>query len=201
MSGRGSRGGRGSTSAPPDSRITRAMLRVLNQKTLSQLCWLSYALSAMGEFADVANRDATLGFTECAELVGTVQSDVPRTIQEERASPDTAKWNAADEREMKRLNDRKVYNLVPRSADLRKGSASSPSGCLNARPTAPSRDVSWPRAGTKISDSTAAARTLRCAGPRACEWWRASPWSSTSFSTRWMFLPLSCTRTSKNKCS
>ena len=45
-----------------------------------------------------------------------MQPDVPLTIQEARASPDAAKWNAAAEREMKSLNDRKVYNLVPRSA-------------------------------------------------------------------------------------
>ncbi|CAB1113015.1 unnamed protein product [Ectocarpus sp. CCAP 1310/34] len=61
-------------------------------------------------------RDATLGFTEYAYTVGGEQPDVPRTIQEARASPDTTKWNAAAEREMKSLSDRKVYKLVPRSA-------------------------------------------------------------------------------------
>ena len=116
VSGRGSRGGRGSMSAPPDTRITRAISRVPNQKTLSELRRLSYAFPAMGEFPDVAHRDATLGFTEYAYAVGAVQPDVPRTIQEARASPDAAKWNAAAEREMKSLNDRKVYKLVPRSA-------------------------------------------------------------------------------------
>ncbi|CAN0444191.1 unnamed protein product [Pylaiella littoralis] len=70
----------------------------------------------MGEFPDVAHRDATLGFTEYAYTVGGVQPDVPRTIQEARASPDATKWNAAAEREMKSLSDRKVYKLVPRSA-------------------------------------------------------------------------------------
>eukprot|EP00752_Nemacystus_decipiens_P018060 g16192.t1 len=70
----------------------------------------------MGEFPDVAHRDATLGFTEYAYAVGGVQPNVPRTIQEARASPDAAKWQAAAEREMKSLSDRKVYELVPRSA-------------------------------------------------------------------------------------
>ena len=70
----------------------------------------------MGEFPDVAHTDATLGFTEYAYAVGAVQPDVPRTIQEARASPDAAKCNAAAEREMKSLNDGKVYKLVPRSA-------------------------------------------------------------------------------------
>ena len=70
----------------------------------------------MGEFPDVAHRDASLGFTEYAYAVGGVQPDVPRTIQEARASPDAAKWQAAAEREMKSLSDRKVYQLVPRSA-------------------------------------------------------------------------------------
>ena len=116
MSGCGSRGGRGSMSAPPDTRITRAITRVPNQKTLSELRQLSYAFLAMGEIPDVAHRDATLGFTEYAYAVGAVQPDVPRTIQEARASPDGAKWNAAAKREMKSLNDRKVYKLVPRSA-------------------------------------------------------------------------------------
>ena len=116
MSGRGSRGGRGSMSVPPDTRITGAILRVPNQKTLSELRRLSYAFPAMGEFPNVAHMDATLGFTEYAYAVGAVQPDVPRTIQEARASPDAAKWNAAAEREMKSLNDRKVYKLVPRSA-------------------------------------------------------------------------------------
>eukprot|EP00903_Cladosiphon_okamuranus_P015299 g14134.t1 len=64
---------------------------------------------------DVA-RDAMLGFTEYTHAVGGVQPDVPRTIQEAWASPDAAKWQAAAEREMKSLSDRKVYKLVPRSA-------------------------------------------------------------------------------------
>ena len=116
MSGRGSRGGRGSIPAPPDTRITRAISRVPNQKTLSELHRLSYAFPAMGEVLDVAHRDATVGFTEYAYAVGAVQPDVPRTIQEARASPDAAKWNAAAEHEMKSLNDGKVYTLVPRSS-------------------------------------------------------------------------------------
>ena len=116
MSGRGSRGGHGSISAPPDTRITRAISRVPNQKTLSKLRRLLYAFPAMGDFSDVAHMDATLGVTEYAYAVGAVQPDVPRTIQEARASPDAAKWNAAAEREMKSLNNRKVYKLVPRLA-------------------------------------------------------------------------------------
>ena len=90
--------------------------RVPNHKTLSELRRLLYAFPAMGEFPDVVHRDATLGFTEYAYAVGAVQPDVPRTIQEARASLDAAKWNAAAERETKSLNDRKVYKLVPRSA-------------------------------------------------------------------------------------
>ena len=75
-----------------------------------------YAFPAMGEFPDVAHRDATLGSTEYAYAVRAVQPDVPRTIEGARAPPDAAKWNAAAERQMKSLNDRKVYKLVPRSA-------------------------------------------------------------------------------------
>ena len=103
-------------SAPPDTRISRAISRVPNQKTLSELPRLSYAFPAMGDFLDVADMDATLGFTEYVYAVGAVQPDVPRTIQEARASPDAAKCNATAEREMKSLNDRKVYKLVPRPA-------------------------------------------------------------------------------------
>ena len=94
--------------APPDTTITGAISRVVNQKTLSELRRLSYAFSAIGGFPDVGHRDATLGFTEYAYAVRAVQPDAPRTIQEARASTDAAKWNAAVEREMKSLNDRKV---------------------------------------------------------------------------------------------
>ena len=113
---RGSRIGRCSMSAPPDTEITRAISRVHSQKTLSELRRLSYAFPATGEFPDVAHRDTTLGFTEYAYAVGAVQPDVSCTIQEARASPDAAKLNAAAEREMKSSNDRKVYKLVPPSA-------------------------------------------------------------------------------------
>eukprot|EP00903_Cladosiphon_okamuranus_P019283 g17724.t1 len=116
VSGRGSRSGRSSTSAPAGTRVTRAVSSAPNKKTLSELRRLSYAFPAMGEFPDVAHRDATLGFTEYAYAVGGVQPDVPKTIQDARASPDATKWQAAAEREMKSLNDRKVYKLVPRSA-------------------------------------------------------------------------------------
>ena len=114
LSGRGSCGYRGSMSAPPDTRTTRAILRVPNQKILSELRRLSYAFPAIGEFPDVAQTDVTLGFTEYAYAVRAVQPDVPRIIQKARASPGTAKWNAAAEREMKSLNDRKVYDYLPR---------------------------------------------------------------------------------------
>ena len=116
VSGRGSRGGRGSMSAPLDTRITRAIWRVPNQTSLSELCRISDAFPAMGEFPDVGHRDVTLGFTKYAYAVGAVQPDVPRIIQKARASPDAAKGKASAEREMKSLNDRKVYKLVPRSA-------------------------------------------------------------------------------------
>ena len=116
VSGRGSRGGRGSMSAPLDTRITRAISGVPNYKTRSELRRLSYSFPAMGEFADVEHMDAILRLKNYAYAVVAVQPDVPRTIQEARASPDAAKWNAAAEREMKSLNDRKVYKLVSRSA-------------------------------------------------------------------------------------
>ena len=103
-------------SAPPDSRITRAISRVPNHTILSELRRLSYASFTMGEFPDEAHKDATLGFTEYEYALGAVQPDVPRTIQGARASPDAAKWNAAAERDMKSLNYRKVYKPVPRSA-------------------------------------------------------------------------------------
>ncbi|CAB1099735.1 unnamed protein product [Ectocarpus sp. CCAP 1310/34] len=46
---------------------------------------------------------------------GTVQPDVPKTIEEARASKDAAQWIAAAEREIADLKDRKVYKLVLRS--------------------------------------------------------------------------------------
>ena len=110
----------------------------------------------MGEFPDVAHRDAILGFTEYAYAVGAVQQDVPRTIQEERALREAAKWNAAAEREMKNLNDRKVYKLVPRSA-VPPGRERIKSKWIFERMA---DDVSWPRAETKFPDSIAAAPTL-----------------------------------------
>ena len=48
VSGRGSRGGPGSMSAPPDTRITRAISRVLNQKTVSELRRLFVRVSRDG---------------------------------------------------------------------------------------------------------------------------------------------------------
>ena len=57
-----------------------------------------------------------MGLTEYAYAAEAVQPDVSRTIHEARASPDAAKWNAAAEREMENLKDRKVFKYVPRSA-------------------------------------------------------------------------------------
>lgn len=111
--GRGSRGGRGSTSTPA---TTRSASSVPTAKTVSELRRLSYAFPAKGEFPDVAHRDGTFGFTEYAYTVGTTQPNVPRTIKEARATPEAAQWNAAAEREIASLKDRKVYKLVPRSA-------------------------------------------------------------------------------------
>ena len=48
----------------------------------------------------------------------TTQPNVPRIIKEAWATPEAAQWNAAAEREIARLKDRQVYNLVPRSAIL-----------------------------------------------------------------------------------
>ena len=48
--------------------------------------------------------------------MGTTQSNVPRTIKEARATPEAAQWNAAAEHEIARLENRRVYKLVPRSA-------------------------------------------------------------------------------------
>eukprot|EP00903_Cladosiphon_okamuranus_P005795 g5742.t1 len=65
---------------------------------------------------DVVHRDGTFGFTEYAYALGTPQPGVPRNISEARAMPDAAKWNAAAEREMASLRERKVFKLVPRAA-------------------------------------------------------------------------------------
>jgi len=69
-----------------------------------------------GEFPDVAHRDGSFRFTEYAYAVGTSQPGVPRTIQEARAMPDAAEWEAAANREMTSLKERKVYKLAPRKA-------------------------------------------------------------------------------------
>ena len=116
-SGRGSRGGRGSTSTTAVTpAVTRSVSRIPNAKTLCELRRISYAFTAKGEFPDVAHRDGSFGFTEYAYAVGTSQPDVPRTIQEARASPEAAEWTAAAEREIESLKERKVYKLVPRTA-------------------------------------------------------------------------------------
>ena len=96
--------------------VTRSVSRIPNAKTLRELRRISYAFTAKGEFPDVAHRDGSFGFTEYAYAVGTSQPDVPRTIQEARASPEAAEWTAAAEREIESLKERKVYKLVPRTA-------------------------------------------------------------------------------------
>eukprot|EP00903_Cladosiphon_okamuranus_P015234 g14080.t1 len=112
VSGRGSRGGRSSTSASP---VTRAASRIPNAKTISELRRLSYAYTTKGEFPDVAHRDGSFGFVEYAYTTGIPQPGVPRNIQEARAMPDGAEWNAAAEREMASLKERGVFELVPRT--------------------------------------------------------------------------------------
>ena len=96
--------------------VTRSVSRIPNAKTHRELRRISYALTAKGGFPDVAHRDGSFGFTEYAYAVRTSQPDVPRTIQEARASPEAAEWTAAAEREIESLKERKVYKLVPRTA-------------------------------------------------------------------------------------
>ena len=96
--------------------VTSSVSRIPNAKTLYELRRTSYAFPAKGEFADVARRDGSFGFTEYAYAVGTSQPDVPRTIQEARASPEAAEWTAAAEREIESFKERKVYKLVRRTA-------------------------------------------------------------------------------------
>ena len=67
-----------------------------------------------GEVPDVAHRDGVFRFTEYAYAVGTSQPGVPKTMQEARAMPDAAEWEAAANREMMSLKERKVYKLAPR---------------------------------------------------------------------------------------
>ena len=69
-----------------------------------------------GGFSDVAHRDGTFGFTKYAYAVGATQANVPRTIEEARATPEAARWNAAAEREIASLKDGKGYKLVSHSA-------------------------------------------------------------------------------------
>ena len=69
-----------------------------------------------GGFPDVAHRDGTFGFTKYAYVVGTTQENVPRTIEEARATPEAAQWNAAAEHKIASLKDDKVYKLVPHFA-------------------------------------------------------------------------------------
>ena len=123
--GRGSSGGRGAASAPtrPTTRssssqpsTTQSAPSQPSARTISELRRLSYAFTVKGEFPDVAHRDGSFGFTEYAYATGTSQPGVPRTIQEARSMPDAAMWNAAAEREMASLKERKVFKLVPRSA-------------------------------------------------------------------------------------
>ncbi|CAB1096834.1 unnamed protein product [Ectocarpus sp. CCAP 1310/34] len=76
---------------------------------------ISYSYTAKGEFPDVAHKDGSFGFAEYAYAAGTVQPDVPKTIEEARESRNAAQWIAAAEREIANLTDRKVYKLVLRS--------------------------------------------------------------------------------------
>ena len=48
--------------------------------------------------------------------MGTSQPGVPRTIPEARAMPDAAEWEAAANREMTSLKERKVFKLATRKA-------------------------------------------------------------------------------------
>ena len=154
-------GGRGSTSTTAVTpAVTRSVSRIPNAKTLSELRRISYAFTAKGEVPDVAHRDGSFGFTEYAYAVGTSQPDVPRTIQEARASPEAAEWTAAAEREIESLKERKVYKLVPRTA-VPPGRKRIKSKWVFKRKAA-SRGVSWHKVGTKCLDSTAAAPSLRC---------------------------------------
>ena len=96
-----------------------------NAKTIIEIRCLSYAFTVKAAFHDVAQRDGFLRLTEYsyavgtsqhAYAVGTSQPGVPRTIQEARAMPDAAEWQAAANREMTNLKERKVYKLGPRKA-------------------------------------------------------------------------------------
>ena len=71
-----------------------------------------------GEFPDVALRDGSFRFTEYAHALGTSQPGVPRTIQEALAMPDAVEWEAAANREMTSVEERKLYKLAPRKAVL-----------------------------------------------------------------------------------
>ena len=84
--------------AAPARPVTRSVAKQPNAKTISKIRRFSYAFTVKGEFPDVAHRDGSFRFTEYAYAVGTSQPGVPRTIQEARAMPDAAEWEAAANR-------------------------------------------------------------------------------------------------------
>lgn len=104
------------------SRTLRSDSKQPSSRTLNELKKLAYF--AKGEFPDVAHKDEVFCFVEYAYAThssqlrslsaeGTVK--VPDSYKEAMQLPEAALWKEAMKKEMKSLDDLKVYNLVPKT--------------------------------------------------------------------------------------
>ena len=95
---------------------------VPNARTLRELRKLAFF--AKGEFPDVGHRDGMHRFAEFAYAASNTQLHshspqgtvtVPESYQQAMKLPETELWKEAAQKEIKSLQDLKVYTLVPKS--------------------------------------------------------------------------------------
>ena len=101
----------------------RARNTSVNAKTVNKLKRL--ALYTKSPLADIGHCDERLNFLECNYVANNTQmhsrsegekvKTIPNTFKEAMRLPEAKMWKAASDKEMKSLQDLKVYTLVPRS--------------------------------------------------------------------------------------
>ena len=109
-SGTASRGGRGGST--PQRPTTRSVTQGPNARTLRELKRLG--LHTKGERQDIAHKDEFVYFVHYAYAAQNVQQKVPRTFREAMELADAKLWRAATRKEMDRLEELRVFTLVPR---------------------------------------------------------------------------------------
>ena len=81
-----------------------------NARTLRELKSLDYTRRGR----DIAHKDEFVYFVHYAYAAQNVQQKVPRTFREAMGLADAKLWRAATRKEMDRLEELRVFTLVPR---------------------------------------------------------------------------------------